>query len=62
LAPEVRCSDCHHGQPATPGDPWSWHRCATGAIREHGWGMAGRRCERWEVKPGTAISNGKGKD
>ena len=33
----------YHGQPATPGDPWSWHRCATGAIREHGWGMAARR-------------------
>lgn len=51
LAPEVRCSDCHHGQPATPSDPWSWHLCATGAIRAHGWGMAARRCGRWEVKP-----------
>ena len=51
LAPEVRCSDCHHGQPATPGDPWSWHLCAAGADRAHGWGMAARRCGRWEVKP-----------
>jgi len=50
-APEVRCSDCHHGQPATPSDPWSWHLCAAGADRAHGWGMAARRCGRWEVKP-----------
>ena len=49
-APEVRCSDCHHGQPATPGDPWSWHLCAAGADRAHGWGMAARRCGRWEGK------------
>lgn len=47
----VRCSDCRHGQPATPSDPWSWHLCGAGAIREHGWGMAPRRCERWEVAP-----------
>lgn len=50
LAPEVRCSDCRHGQPATSSDPWSWHLCAAGAIRAHGWGMAARRCERWEGK------------
>lgn len=45
---DVRCGDCRHGQPAT--DPWSWHLCAAGAIRQHGWGMAPRRCERWEGK------------
>lgn len=50
LAPEVRCSDCHHGQPATPGDPWSWHLCTAGADRAHGWGMAARRCGRWESR------------
>ena len=39
-APDVRCSDCRHGQPATPSDPWSWHRrrwarigCMAGAWR-----------------------------
>lgn len=47
----VRCSECRHGQPATPSDPWSWHLCGAGAIREHGWGMAPRRCERWETAP-----------
>ncbi len=47
----VRCSECRHAQPATPSDPWSWHLCGAGAIREHGWGMAPRRCERWETAP-----------
>ncbi|NMQ18733.1 hypothetical protein E4P82_05655 [Candidatus Competibacter phosphatis] len=48
--PEVRCSTCRHAQPATPGDPWSWHLCTAGADRAHGWGMAARRCGRWESR------------
>jgi hypothetical protein len=45
------CSDCRHAQPATPGDPYCWHTCAAGADRATGWGMAGRRCDRWETSP-----------
>lgn len=47
----VHCSSCHHAIPATPRDPWCWHRCAAGVERGTGWGMAPRVCERWERKP-----------
>ncbi len=47
----VRCSECGHAKPATATDPYSWHLCELGLKGGGGWGMAPRRCERWEVRP-----------
>lgn len=43
------CGTCRHGQPATPGDPWSWHSCAIDAERSTGWGKVQRKCGQWET-------------
>ncbi len=58
----VRCSDCRYSKPATATDPWSWHLCEVEAIREHGWGMAPRRCERWEATPWSVATLAAGID
>lgn len=47
----VRCSECGHAKPATATDPYSWHLCGLGLKGGGGWGMAPRRCERWEAAP-----------
>lgn len=44
----VRCSDCAHGSPATPADPWSWHSCAAGTLGA--FGMVRHPCERHAPK------------